>query len=69
MDGGKNAGIDRVVLYGPMRYVPKPGEWLHEFSWHGEKKDDSKGSNKTSKVPDALKFTKLRYMIDIVVYS
>ena len=38
-------GFKRRVLYGPTRYVPKPDEWIHEFSWHG-----TDPSNKTAKV-------------------
>ena len=40
-------GFKRRVLYGPTRYVPKPDEWIHEFSWHG-----TDPSNKTAKVRD-----------------
>ena len=34
-----------------IRYVPKPDEWIHEFSWHG-----TDPNNKTAKVKDMLKF-------------
>lgn len=49
----------RKILYGPLRYIPKPNEWIHEFSWHGEDPD-----NKTRKVKGALQFTKLRVVAD-----
>ncbi len=28
-------GVSRRVVHGPETFVPSPGEWLHEFSWHG----------------------------------
>merc|ERR1711915_179748 len=52
------------VLYGPIRYVPKPSEWIHEFSWHGE---DPK--NKTKKVRGALQFKLLRVIADQFYYN
>jgi len=63
--------FDRMVLYGPMRYVPKPGEWIHEFSWHGEEKSSSpqQGSGKARKVPGALKFKLLRTIADQFYYN
>ena len=60
--------FDRMVLQGPMRYVPKPGEWIHEFSWHGEAWGDG-GTGKTKKVPGALRFTLLRTIADQFYYN
>merc|ERR1719244_319065 len=56
---GKNGTWQRNILYGPRRYVPKPTEWIHEFSWHGEDP-----TNKTKKVRGALQFQKLRIIAD-----
>jgi hypothetical protein len=56
-DGGQ---ISRRLVYGPEVFVPKPGEWLHTFSWHG-----SRGGDKGyQKVPNALVFQKLWLMPD-----
>ena len=63
-DDDLKGGIERTVLYGPLRYIPKPGEWFHEFSWHGEDP-----SNKTRKVKGALKFTLLRTIADHFYYN
>ena len=63
-DDDFKGGIERTVLYGPMRYVPKPGEWTHEFSWHGEDP-----TNKAKKVKGALKFTLLRTIADQFYYN
>jgi hypothetical protein len=50
----------RRLVYGPASFVPKPGEWLHSFSWHG-----SRWSNgRYLKVPNALVFQKLWLMPD-----
>jgi len=57
-------GFKRRVLYGPTRYVPKPDEWIHEFSWHG-----TDPSNKTAKVKDMLKFKLLRIIADQFYYN
>jgi len=40
--GGSRAGAEsdeseqasRRIFYGPGQFCPKPGEWLHTFSWH-----------------------------------
>merc|ERR1711963_822459 len=63
-DDDFKGGIERTVLYGPMRYIPKPGEWTHEFSWHGEDP-----TNKAKKVKGALKFTLLRTIADQFYYN
>ena len=60
----KPIGFERRVLYGPTRYVPKPDEWVHEFSWHG-----SDPNNKTAKVKDMLKFKLLRIIADQFYYN
>merc|ERR1711923_134714 len=57
-------GIERTILYGPLRYIPKPGEWFHEFCWHGEDP-----TNKTRKLKGALKFTLLRTIADQFYYN
>jgi len=56
--------FERKVLYGPIRYVPKPGEWIHEFQWHGEDP-----TNKTRKVKGALVFKRLRIIADQMYYN
>ncbi|MCB9796040.1 MAG: hypothetical protein H6741_25365 [Alphaproteobacteria bacterium] len=48
--------ISRRVVKGPGNFVPKPGEWLHTFSWHG--------TVNGQKVPHALVFQKLWLMPD-----
>ncbi|MEM9082061.1 MAG: hypothetical protein AAGB34_00585 [Planctomycetota bacterium] len=55
----ENGTVKRRVLNGPLIYVPQPGEWVHEFSWHG-----TSTINKRLKEPHALKFTKLRVIPD-----
>merc|ERR1719391_1498021 len=53
-----------------MRYVPKPGEWIHEFRWHGEEKSPRDGgTGKTKKVPGALRFKLLRTIADQFYYN
>ena len=63
-DVGDKTGFERVILYGPSRYIPKAGEWTHEFSWHGEEP-----GNKARKVKGALRFTKLRVIADQFYYN
>jgi hypothetical protein len=60
----KENSFERKVLYGPIRYIPKPSEWIHEFSWHGEDP-----TNKTQKVRGALKFKLLRVIADQFYYN
>lgn len=56
-EGGQ---ISRRIVYGPEVFVPRPGEWLHTFSWHG-----SRGGEKGyQKVPNALVFQKLWQLPD-----
>ena len=66
--GREEAGssFERAVLYGPLRYVPKPGEWIHEFSWHGTDPNDH---NKTRKVAGALKVKLLSVIPDCFYYN
>jgi len=56
--------FERKVLYGPIRYIPKPSEWIHEFKWHGEDPN-----NKTRKVRGALQFKLLRVIADQFYYN
>jgi hypothetical protein len=52
--------ITRRFEYGPGLFIPKPGEWLHTFSWHA-----SVGGHKgVQKVPNGLVFQKLWLMPD-----
>jgi len=55
-DKGK---ILRNIIKGPTQYVPKTNEWIHNFSWHG-----ADPNNTTRKIPNALKFVKLRLVPD-----
>src|SRR5439155_12722972 len=57
---GGTSAISRRIEYGPTLFVPRPGEWLHTFSWHA-----SKGGHKgAQKVPNSLVFQKLWLMPD-----
>lgn len=60
----KGQSFSRSILRGPIQYVPKANEWIHEFSWHGEDP-----TNKTRKLRNALKFTKLRTIADQTYYD
>jgi hypothetical protein len=52
--------IARRIEYGPALFVPRPGEWLHTFSWHA-----SVGGHKgVQKVPNGLVFQKLWLLPD-----
>lgn len=48
---GEDGTVKRRIVHGPATFVPRPGEWLHTFSWHG-----NVGGRK---VPGALEFQKL----------
>ncbi|NUM33458.1 MAG: hypothetical protein HUU50_02850 [Candidatus Brocadiae bacterium] len=50
--------IHRRLITGPTVFIPKPGEWLHTFSWHGSKGEGYR------KVPGGLVFQKLWMMPD-----
>lgn len=52
--------VNRSIVYGPATFVPKPGQWLHTFSWHGA----APGGEGYRKVPNALIFQKLWLMPD-----
>lgn len=53
-------GMSRRVFHGPGLFSPKPGEWLHRFSWHAS----HGGSRGEEKRPNALQFEKLCLMPD-----
>lgn len=53
---GDDGTVERRIVHGPATFVPEPGEWLHDFSWHG-----SVGGKK---VPGALQFQKLWLLPD-----
>jgi hypothetical protein len=55
-----SGSISRRIVFGPALLVPRPGEWLHTFSWHASKG----GSRGVVKVPNALVFQKLWLMPD-----
>ncbi|MEM1009372.1 MAG: hypothetical protein AAGJ35_10230, partial [Myxococcota bacterium] len=52
------ATVQRRIIRGPASFVPRPGEWLHTFRWHGTK------GNGYKKVPGALVFQKMWLMPD-----
>jgi hypothetical protein len=52
--------ITRRIVYGPGLFIPRPGEWLHTFSWHAS----HGGHQGVEKVPNALVFQKLWLMPD-----
>jgi hypothetical protein len=55
-----SGAISRRIEYGPCLYIPRPGEWLHTFSWHASKG----GSKGVEKIPNGLVFQKLWLMPD-----
>lgn len=56
--------VNRRILCGPLKHVPQPNEWIHEFVWHG-----SDPSDKTRKVPGGTRFIKLRVVADQFYYN
>lgn len=54
----------RQIIKGPTLYAPKPTEWIHDFTWHGED-----GAHKTHIIPGAKKFQKLRLIPDQFYYN
>lgn len=54
------SGASRRIVYGPGLFAPRPGEWLHKFSWHAS----HGGSRGVEKRPNALKFQQLCLMPD-----
>ena len=63
-DDDDDKNVVREVIRGPCVHVPLPDEWSHSFSWHG-----TDPNNKTRKVPNALKFKKLRVIPDQMYYN
>ncbi|MCI0459182.1 MAG: hypothetical protein L0Z62_19675 [Gemmataceae bacterium] len=57
---GQEGGVTRRIVYGPALFVPRPGEWLHTFSWHASQG----GSRGVAKEPNKLVFQKLWLMPD-----
>ncbi|MCA9173798.1 MAG: hypothetical protein KDB14_04860, partial [Planctomycetales bacterium] len=57
---GEGAETSRRIVHGPALFAPRPGEWLHHFSWHAS----HGGSRGAEKRPNALKFEKLCMMPD-----
>jgi hypothetical protein len=55
-----DGAVSRRIVYGPMLFVPAPGEWLHTFAWHGSEG----GSQGVKKVAKGLVFQKLWLMPD-----
>jgi hypothetical protein len=54
------SAVQRRVEYGPTLFFPRPGEWLHTFSWHASEG----GSQGARKIPKGLVFQKLWLMPD-----
>ena len=57
---GADGETQRRICHGPGMFVPQPGEWLHEFSWHASQG----GSRGVEKEPDGLQFQKMWLMPD-----
>lgn len=56
---GSNA-VQRRIEYGPTLFMPRPGEWLHTFTWHSSEG----GSHGARKQARGLVFQKLWLMPD-----
>ncbi|CAN5899319.1 hypothetical protein BH23PLA1_BH23PLA1_08610 [soil metagenome] len=54
------SAVQRRIEYGPTLFIPRPGEWLHTFSWHASKG----GHEGVVKIPNGLVFQKLWLMPD-----
>jgi hypothetical protein len=52
--------VQRRIEHGPTLFTPRPGEWLHTFSWHSSEG----GSEGKRKVPRGLVFQKLWLLPD-----
>jgi hypothetical protein len=52
--------VQRRIEHGPTLFTPRPGEWLHTFSWHASEG----GSQGIRKVPRGLVFQKLWLLPD-----
>ncbi|MEQ1503705.1 MAG: hypothetical protein ABMB14_15810 [Myxococcota bacterium] len=57
---GAGTAVSRRIVHGPTAVVPAPGEWLHQFSWHGSRWNGTR----YVKIPNALVFQKLWLMPD-----
>jgi len=57
--------VSRHIVYGPATFMPRPGEWLHTFSWHGSMGE----SDGYRKIPNALVFQKLWMMPDQMYHN
>ena len=55
---GDNGETQRRICHGPGMFVPQPGEWLHDFSWHASEG----GSQGVEKQPNGLQFQKMWLM-------
>lgn len=60
----QNLSSMRQIIKGPTLYAPKPNEWIHEFTWHGQD-----GTHKTHIIPGAKKFQILRLIPDQFYYN
>ena len=56
----ESGNTNRRICTGPTSFVPQPGEWLHQFSWHASRG----GSKGVEKKPNGLQFQKLWLMPD-----
>jgi hypothetical protein len=56
--------VDRRIVRGPAMFVPTEEEWLHPFRWHGADPRDAR-----RKIPEALKFVKLRVIPDQLYFD
>jgi len=54
------SAVQRRIEYGPTLFMPRPGEWLHTFSWHSS----DGGSQGARKKAHGLVFQKLWLMPD-----
>ena len=52
--------VQRRIEHGPTLFTPRPGEWLHTFSWHASEG----GSQGVRKIPKGLVFQKLWLLPD-----
>lgn len=53
---GTGKSVERRIVRGPARFIPRADEWIHQFEWSGMPANGSK----TSYQPKVLKFTQLR---------
>jgi hypothetical protein len=57
--------VSRRIVHGPTMFVPRPGEWLHTFSWHASRG----GSRGQAKEAHGLVFQKLWMMPDQMYHN